>query len=132
MFGELRTFGIEVVKRLAVVHMIAGTGKAFVSKESPIENWVVRLDSFAAQDIKYQIEFAVSKNFGVPGAIIVKNHHPNEFLLREFNLVLPDQSEAQYITNSWVYKAGTEGRIFFLNTVCTFQTNAKETSSTCC
>jgi len=131
MFGELREIGIEVVKLLAVVHMVAGTGKAFVSKETPIEKWF-KLESMVAQDIDFKVEFAVPKNFGVPGAIIVKNEHPNEFLLVAFNLTLPDQSEAHYITNSWVYKTGSEGRIFFLNKVCTFQTNAKGTSSTCC
>jgi len=109
---------IEVLKLLAV--FVADTGKALVSNDTPIEKWVATLETLAAQDLKYSINFVVPKNFGVPGAIIVKNQHPNEFLLISFSLDIPDNGEAHYITNSWVYNTSkSEGRIFFRNKVCT-------------
>ena len=97
---------------------LTGTGKAMVSKDSIIEKWVAAKDTFAAQDLTFPMEFAVLKGFGVPGAIIVKNKHPNEFLLVSFSVDVPNSGEAHYMTNSWVYNTGnTEGRIFFQNKV---------------
>lgn len=97
---------------------LADTGKAMVSKDTAIERWVAAFDTLVAQDLAFPMEFVVPKGFGVPGAIVVKNRHPNEFLLVSFSLNVPEQGEAHYQTNSWVYNTvGTEGRIFFLNKV---------------
>lgn len=89
-----------------------------MSNETVIEKWVATLETLAAQDLKFNIKFVVPKNFGVPGAIIVRNQHPYEFLLVSFCLDLPDKTVAHYVTNSWVYNtSGTDGRIFFHNKV---------------
>ena len=84
-----------------------------------IEGWVTKLDTLATQNYTFKMEFPVPRGFGEPGAILVKNNHPNEFLLVSFSLSLPDLTEVHYMTNSWVYNTGdTEGRIFFQNKVC--------------
>jgi hypothetical protein len=98
---------------------LAATGKALVSKDTAIERWVAADDKFAAQYLSFPMEFVVAKTFGVPGAIVVKNQHPNEFLLVSFSIDMPDSDEAlYYLTNSWVYNTNnTDGRVFFLNKV---------------
>lgn len=108
--------GKRVSVQLVSAEVDPKTGKAMMSKEVPIQNWVSTLETLAAQDLKFNLDFAVPKSFGVPGAIIVNNHHPNEFLLVSFNLSLPGNNVADYITNSWVYPTTkTGGRIFFHN-----------------
>lgn len=98
---------------------MSGTGKAFVSSEVNIEGWVKIFDALTAEENRFVLDFPVASAFGLPGAVIVKNNHPNEFLLLEFSLELPDKSSAHFITNSWVYNTeGTGGRHFFTNKVC--------------
>lgn len=89
-----------------------------MSTEEIFERWVKIFDSIAAEDITFQLKFRVPKAFGKPGAIIVRNNHPNEFLLKNFTLDVPDQTEFHFYTNSWVYNTENgEGRIFFRSTV---------------
>lgn len=96
---------------------MAETGKATLSKEVPLDRWVA-IEGMVVQDVTFNIEFSVERKFGVPHAILVRNKHPNEFLLVSFSLEIPDVGEAHYLTNSWVYNTGnTEGRIFFSNKV---------------
>ncbi|KAG0557308.1 hypothetical protein KC19_11G118900 [Ceratodon purpureus] len=92
------------------------TKRATMSHPRIIEGWVTKLDTLATQNYTFKMEFPVPRGFGEPGAILVKNNHPNEFLLVSFSLSLPDLTEVHYMTNSWVYNTGdTEGRIFFQN-----------------
>jgi lipoxygenase len=92
------------------------TGEASLSSEVSIEGWVTIFEPLTAGNLSFDLEFAVPNTFGVPGAIIVRNNHPNEFLLVSFALELPDKSMAHYITNSWVYNTQNSGpRIFFRN-----------------
>lgn len=96
------------------------TGNAVLSNDVPLENWV-GIEGLASQDITFNIEFSVPKKFGVPHAILVRNQHPNEFLLVSFSLEIPECGEAHYLTNSWIYNTGnSEGRIFFHNKVPPF------------
>lgn len=114
-FSEL-ALGKRVTVQLVSAVTDPSTGKAEMSKEVPIEKWVATLETLAAQNLRYAIQFVVPKNFGIPGAIIVKNNHHNEFLLVAFVLDLPDKAAAHFITNSWVYNTSkTGGRIFFRN-----------------
>ncbi|KAG0604154.1 hypothetical protein M758_10G149300 [Ceratodon purpureus] len=108
--------GKHVTIQLVSTETDPSTGKGKLSDEVIIPKWVATFESLAAQDIEFKINFQVPKDFGVPGAIIVKNEHPNEFLLVSFNLTLPDNSAAHFITHSWVYNTNDkEGRIFFRN-----------------
>lgn len=88
------------------------------SSEVMLPGWAV-VEGMAAQNVIFNLKFSVPKTFGIPGAIIVHNSHPNEFLLLSFELELPDKSTHQYYTNSWIYNTDREdhGRIFFHNKV---------------
>ncbi len=97
----------------------ADTGKPLMSNEEIFSGWPA-LEGAAVQNVVFQMRFTVARKFGVPGAIIVHNRHPNEFLLISFDLELPDRSTAHYVTDSWVYNTeNTDGRIFFRNKVST-------------
>lgn len=88
------------------------------SSEVILPGWAA-MEGMAAQNVVFELKFSVPKTFGIPGAIIVKNNHPNEFLLLSFELELHDKSKHQYYTNSWIYNTEHEasGRIFFHNKV---------------
>lgn len=89
------------------------------SSEVILPGWAA-MEGMAAQNVIFELKFSVPKTFGIPGAIVVKNNHPNEFLLLSFELELHDKSKHQYYTNSWIYNTEHEasGRIFFHNKVC--------------
>lgn len=103
---------------LTKLALITETGKPAVSSEVAFEGWDETSDT-AGDQIKFKLQFAVPRKFGVPVAILVKNQHPNEFKLVAFTLDLPDtKKDAKYWTNSWVSNTGnSEGRVFFLNKV---------------
>ena len=89
-----------------------------MSNPTIIEGWVTKLDTIASQNYSFKMEFSVPREMGVPGAILVRNDHPNEFLLVSFSLTLDDSREIHYMTNSWVYNTSKTGaRIFFQNKV---------------
>ncbi|KAJ7561185.1 hypothetical protein O6H91_03G017400 [Diphasiastrum complanatum] len=94
---------------------VTNTGKR--SDEASVQNWFRAFDGISVGDITYTINFNVDKNFGVPGAFIIRNHHVNEFYLKSLSLELPDQSTIVFICNSWVYNVSkyTSDRIFFSN-----------------
>lgn len=97
---------------------MAGTGELVTSEEVTLQGWLKIFDSITAEKLSFNVEFSVPKSFGVPGAILVRNNHPNEFLLVSFKLDLSGGSSADYITNSWVYNTEKSGpRAFFFNTV---------------
>ena len=90
----------------------------YMSNEVIFENWFTIFDAITAEDLKFELKFVVPKAFGMPGAIIVKNNHPNEFLLESFWCDVPDKGSIYFYTNSWVYNTEyAEGRIFFRATV---------------
>ncbi|KAG0628128.1 hypothetical protein M758_1G003100 [Ceratodon purpureus] len=92
------------------------TEKTLMSNPTIIEGWVTKLDTIASQNYSFKMEFSVPREMGVPGAILVRNDHPNEFLLVSFSLTLDDSREIHYMTNSWVYNTSKTGaRIFFQN-----------------
>jgi lipoxygenase len=95
------------------------TGKGLQSPGLKIANWSQVPDLPVEQDIKFNLNFHVPKDFGAVGAIIVHNGHPFEFLLVSFSLALPDQSTViHFPCNSWVYNTSRKpGRIFFSNQV---------------
>jgi hypothetical protein len=110
--SELR--GKRVIFQLISDDVDTKSNKPILSKEVALEKWV-QVEGLASQDITFDLQFSVPKSFGVPHAILVKNQHPNEFLLVSFSLEIPGTCEAHYLTNSWVYNTGDESRIFFYN-----------------
>ncbi|KAJ7561174.1 hypothetical protein O6H91_03G017100 [Diphasiastrum complanatum] len=97
---------------------MTNTGKR--SQEIAVENWFLAFDGITVGDITYAISFTVDKDFGVPGAFIIRNNHVNEFYLKSVSLALPDQSTINFICDSWVYNVSkyTSDRIFFSNRHC--------------
>jgi hypothetical protein len=96
----------------------AETGKGVVSSEVAILNWVTTADVLIPQNFKFKLDFKVPKDFGTPGAIIVKNRHVHEFLLQAFAIQTPDGKVTSFVTESWVYNTNLHGgRIFFSNQV---------------
>lgn len=94
------------------------TGKAAVSSEVAIQNWVTTGDVLVPVNFKFKMDFKVPKDFGTPGAIIVKNRHVHEFLLQAFAIQTPDGKVTSFVTESWVYNTNLHGgRIFFSNQV---------------
>jgi linoleate 9S-lipoxygenase len=60
------------------------------------------------------------EKLGVPGAVIVKNHHGSEFLLKTIILHnVPGRGTLTFVANSWVYPVGKYryNRVFFSNDV---------------
>ncbi|CAM6056127.1 unnamed protein product [Sphagnum tenellum] len=98
----------------------AAAGEALLSSEVSIEGLVNIFEPSTAENqlSSFDLEFAVPRTFGAPGAILVRSNSPIELLLLSFTLELPDKSckALHYITNSWVYSTqNSEPRIFFRN-----------------
>ena len=117
-------------------HGFAATKSGKLSGIVTVEHWGKPRDLFIPTVFEFDINFFVPKDFGVPGAIIVNNGFKNlvlvlskitittEFLLREAQVTMPDNSIITFACNSWVYaseinKQGRNGRVFFVNKVIT-------------
>jgi hypothetical protein len=111
----------------------AAAGEALLSSEVSIEGLVSIFEPSTAENqlSSFDLEFAVPKTFGAPGAILVRSNSPIELLLLSFTLKLPDKSykALHFITNSWVYSTqNSEPRIFFRNKVHGSQLHSKNLS----
>ncbi|MCO5606735.1 hypothetical protein L7F22_060925 [Adiantum nelumboides] len=94
-----------------------GLGKRSVSAD--LEGWLWKEDSIGADPGEtYVVSFKVAKDFGTPGAILVENHHPNWFFLRDITLHTPS-GVLYFCCNSWVYnyRQYDAPRVFFTNQV---------------
>ena len=68
----------------------------------------------------YRFEFRVEPEYGIPGAILIKNQHKKKrFFLQSASLKTPNNEIIQFDCNSWVYpvKMTKTDRIFFSNNV---------------
>ncbi len=111
----------------------AAAGEDLLSSEVGIEGLVSIFEPSTAENqlSSFDLEFAVPKTFGAPGAILVRSNSPIELLLLSFTLELPDKSckSLHCITNSWVYSTqNSEPRIFFRNKVHGPQLHSKNLS----
>lgn len=102
----------------------SSTGKAMRTSEVVIENWTAANSStsshIAATNLsKYEVKFKVKKDFGEPGALVVKNFHRNEFLLKEITVELPNHACVHFVCDSCVYNVANYAtdRIIFANKV---------------
>ncbi|KAG0619453.1 hypothetical protein M758_4G141400 [Ceratodon purpureus] len=92
------------------------TKRVAVSDEVPVLPWVATGDMLSPTNFRFSLDFKVSKDFGTPGAIIVKNRHVSEFLLVSFAVQMPDSRVINFPAGSWVYNTNFKGgRIFFSN-----------------
>lgn len=101
--------------------MVAETGRPKVSRPSTIQGWAKSTEIVLSGDREFGVTFSVAPDFGEPGAIFVRNHHPREFLLVSLTLEKPDKSVVEFACNSWIYNTSkySSDRVFFSNKVGT-------------
>lgn len=83
-----------------------------------LENWLTTQTPLVAGESAFDVTFDWDKDFGVPGAFIIKNLHFNEFFLKSLTLEdVPNHGKVHFVCNSWVYPAKRykSDRIFFAN-----------------
>ncbi|CAH9073721.1 unnamed protein product [Cuscuta epithymum] len=92
------------------------TGKR--SKASNLEHWPLHNTLLASGESAFHFEYEWTEDFGVPGAFIIKNNHPNEFFLKTITLEdVPNHGPLHFACFSWVYPASKYNyeRVFFAN-----------------
>ncbi|XP_037427188.1 linoleate 9S-lipoxygenase 1-like [Triticum dicoccoides] len=119
--GEFIGKGVtcQLISSTLVDHDNGGRGK--VGAEAELEQWVTSLPSLTTGESKFGLTFDWEvEKLGVPGAIIVNNHHSSEFLLKTVTLHdVPGRGNLSFVANSWIYPVGsyTYSRVFFANDV---------------
>ena len=103
---------------------ITGTGKALRSTEMTIEKWTggdstTRCNLASTNLSTFEVSFKVKNCFGAPGAIVIRNFHRNEFLLKAVTIELPGQEAVHFPCDSCIFNAEsyTSDRTFFSNKV---------------
>ncbi|KNA22244.1 hypothetical protein SOVF_035780 [Spinacia oleracea] len=94
--------------------------KGKLGKPSYLENWLTNFTGLTPGDSAFKITFDWDENIGVPGAILIKNEHKNQFFLKSVTLDnIPDIGKIDFVCNSWIYpvKYYTKDRIIFSNKV---------------
>ncbi|KAK9732539.1 hypothetical protein RND81_04G005700 [Saponaria officinalis] len=104
---------------VSAVHTDPETGSnGKLGKPSYLKKWVTNLSGLTAGESAFEVNFEWSENFGVPGAITVKNEHNSQFYLKTVSLEnVSEHSTINFVCNSWVYPAHlyTTDRVFFTN-----------------
>lgn len=110
--------GEKVEFQLVSVEIDPDTRIGKRSEKASLKDWTDPPDTLKADEGEfYSLEFKLEKDFGMPGAILVENHHLNWFFLKFIILELPDKTQLQFSCNSWVYNLHhySGPRIFFRN-----------------
>ncbi|XP_049351543.1 linoleate 9S-lipoxygenase B isoform X4 [Solanum verrucosum] len=89
------------------------------SNPAYLESWLTHITPIIAGESTFSVTFDWDhKEFGVPGAFIIKNLHLNEFFLKSLTLEdVPNHGNIHFVCNSWVYPSFRykSDRIFFSN-----------------
>jgi linoleate 9S-lipoxygenase len=95
-------------------HTDPATGKGKVGTVANLQEWVTTMTSVVAGESKFNINFEWDDSQGIPGAVIVKNNHHSEFLLKTLTLEgVPGKGKVHFVCNSWIYPE--HERFFFTN-----------------
>ncbi|KAL6964783.1 Lox4p [Sarracenia purpurea var. burkii] len=89
-----------------------------LGKPAYLEDWITKITPLTAADATFSINFEWKEEIGVPGALVVKNFHHNEFYLKTVTLEdVPCHGRIHFVCNSWVYPAEyyKKDRVFFSN-----------------
>uniref|UniRef100_A0A0D9VXV1 Lipoxygenase n=1 Tax=Leersia perrieri TaxID=77586 RepID=A0A0D9VXV1_9ORYZ len=119
--GEFIGKGVtcQLISSTAVDPNNGNRGK--VGAEANLEQWLTSsLPSITTGESKFGVTFDWEvEKLGVPGAVIVKNHHSNEFFLKTITLdEVPGRAgPVVFVANSWVYPVDKYryNRVFFSN-----------------
>ncbi|MCO5594735.1 hypothetical protein L7F22_048768 [Adiantum nelumboides] len=120
--GEIEErLGKKITFQLVSSHSLSATnGEALLSRKEELQDWNAQHNELAAdQGSTYSFTFTVDKEFGHPGALLVRNHHHDEFYLESVTLHDP-YNPGQHIhfpCKSWIYNDTTYSspRVFFSN-----------------
>ena len=85
-----------------------------------MEQSILNLPSLVAGESEFGVTFKYNASQGIPGAIIVKNKHLDQFFLKSITIEdFPGKGRIHFVCNSWVYNVNkyTYDRIFFANDV---------------
>ncbi|KAI7726002.1 hypothetical protein M8C21_020677, partial [Ambrosia artemisiifolia] len=90
-----------------------------IGKAAFIEDWGTKKSAVAAGEASFSVTFEWDDSMGVPGALLIKNHHRRQFYLKTVELEhVPGHDETiHFVCNSWVYPTHrySYDRIFFAN-----------------
>ncbi|XP_078148563.1 putative linoleate 9S-lipoxygenase 4 [Carex rostrata] len=116
-FAEILGNGISF-QLISSTHTDPVSGRGKVGKPAYLENWVTTVSKFSTGESELKVYFEWDESQGIPGAIIVKNHHPCEFFLKHLTIKgLPEKGRVHFVCNSWIYPKYSYDRIFFTNDV---------------
>jgi linoleate 9S-lipoxygenase len=117
-FDEVRGHKVS----LQLISAVNGDpGKEFrgkLGKPAYLEDWITKITPLTAADVTFNVNFEWEEEVGVPGALLVKNCHHNEFYLKTVTLEdVPGHGRIHFVCNSWVYPAEyyKNDRVFFTN-----------------
>ncbi|XP_020277385.1 linoleate 9S-lipoxygenase 6-like [Asparagus officinalis] len=94
--------------------------RGVIGETAYLEQSILNLPSLVAGESSFDIKFKYNERQGIPGAIIVKNHHLDQFYLKSVTIDdFPRHGRIHFVCNSWVYNTTkyTYDRIFFANDV---------------
>ncbi|KAF5465688.1 hypothetical protein F2P56_015669 [Juglans regia] len=87
-------------------------------KAAYLEKWITTITPLTAGETAFTVTFDWDESMGVPGALIVKNHHHSQFYLKTITLEdVRGHGRVHFVCNSWVYPAHRYKyhRVFFSN-----------------
>lgn len=97
---------------------LTGTGKGKLSQKAHLKHGKSKKND-DMKTITYKIKLYTEREFGIPGAFLITNHHKHEFFLESATLEVLDNHIIHFDCRSWVYPVQNtkSDRLFFSNTV---------------
>ncbi|KAJ6890687.1 linoleate 9S-lipoxygenase 5 isoform X2 [Populus alba x Populus x berolinensis] len=114
---ELLGKGVSM-QLVSAVHQDPDSLRGKLGKAASVEKWVTTRTPLTAGETVFTIAFEWDENMGLPGAIIIKNHHRSQLYLKTVALEdVPGHGRVLFICNSWVYPSHRYkyNRVFFSN-----------------
>lgn len=105
-----------------------------LGKKAYLDKWITTITSLTAGETAFTISFDWDESVGVPGALMIRNHHHSQFYLKTITLEdVPGHGRVHFVCNSWVYPAHRYNydRIFFSNKVTFILKLTKDHNVTC-
>ncbi|KAH9618592.1 hypothetical protein KSS87_003949 [Heliosperma pusillum] len=117
-FNELLGKRVSFQLVSALTSDSANDSKGKLGKRAYLKKWITNLTGLTPGESAFGVKFEWSEDFGIPGAITVKNEHNSQFYLKTITLNdIPGHGTINFLCNSWVYPTEryTTDRVFFSN-----------------